>query len=116
MGAEIKVSPGTCPYCFHIHGRIYLMVSRLCSNQRNRPGYGQLYISDSSETNGRYVSAPEAMWRLNEFSLRKISCNHEVGRSLAKPTASANKKCSDNATSKFYAFKRPVQRAVQQGE
>ncbi|GBN68973.1 hypothetical protein AVEN_129897-1 [Araneus ventricosus] len=61
---------------------------------------------------GRYVSAPEAMWRVNEFSLRKISCNHEVGRSLAKPTASGNKKCSDNATSKFDAFKRPVQRAV----
>ncbi|GBM37873.1 hypothetical protein AVEN_193391-1 [Araneus ventricosus] len=36
----------------------------------------------------RYASDPEAMWRLNEFSLRKISCNHEVGCSLAKPTAS----------------------------
>ncbi|GBL74990.1 hypothetical protein AVEN_243792-1 [Araneus ventricosus] len=30
------------------------MVSPLCSNERNRPDYGQLYISDSSEArNGR---------------------------------------------------------------
>ncbi|GBN54057.1 hypothetical protein AVEN_187039-1 [Araneus ventricosus] len=62
------------------------------------------------------VSAPEAMWRLIEFSLSVKSHvgNHEVGRSLAKPTASSKKKCSDNATSKFDAFKRPVQPAVQQ--
>ncbi|GBM24848.1 hypothetical protein AVEN_245084-1 [Araneus ventricosus] len=46
------------------------------------------------------------------LKLRKISCNHEVGRSLAKPTVSGKKKCSDNATSKFDAFKRPVQWAV----
>ncbi|GBN54456.1 hypothetical protein AVEN_58743-1 [Araneus ventricosus] len=62
------------------------------------------------------VSAPEAMWRLTEFSLSEKSHvgNHEVGRSLAKPTASSKKKCSNNATSKFDAFKRPVQPAVQQ--
>ncbi|GBO31824.1 hypothetical protein AVEN_67229-1 [Araneus ventricosus] len=62
------------------------------------------------------VSAPEAMWRLVEFSLSEKSHvgNHEVGRSIAKPTASNKKKRSDNATSKFDAFKRPVQRAVQQ--
>ncbi|GBM41345.1 hypothetical protein AVEN_241497-1 [Araneus ventricosus] len=43
---------------------------------------------------GRYVSAPETMWRLNEFSLSEKSHlgNHEVGRSLAKPTASGKKK------------------------
>ncbi|GBO32406.1 hypothetical protein AVEN_264187-1 [Araneus ventricosus] len=62
------------------------------------------------------VSATEAMWRLIEFSLSEKSHvgNHEVGRSLAKPTASRKKKCNHNATSKFDAFKRPVQRAVQQ--
>ncbi|GBN67045.1 hypothetical protein AVEN_234002-1, partial [Araneus ventricosus] len=62
------------------------------------------------------VSAPEAMWRLIELSFSEKSHvgNHEVGRSLAKLTASSNKKCSHNATSKFDAFKRPVQRAVQQ--
>ncbi|GBN44075.1 hypothetical protein AVEN_22483-1 [Araneus ventricosus] len=64
---------------------------------------------------GRYVTAPEAMCRLNEFSLSENSHvgNHEVGRSLAKPTASG-KKCSDNATSKLDAFQRSVQWAVQQ--
>ncbi|GBN01157.1 hypothetical protein AVEN_166697-1 [Araneus ventricosus] len=69
-----------------------------------------------SHSDGRYVSAPEAMWRLNEFSHSEKPhvVNHEVGYSLAKPTASGKKKCSDNATSKFDAFKRPVQWAVQQ--
>ncbi|GBO17978.1 hypothetical protein AVEN_230411-1 [Araneus ventricosus] len=43
---------------------------------------------------GRYLSAPEAMWRLNEFSLSEKSHvgNHEIGRSLAKPTASGKTK------------------------
>ncbi|GBM20396.1 hypothetical protein AVEN_222102-1 [Araneus ventricosus] len=43
---------------------------------------------------GSYVSAPEAMWRLNEFSLSEKSHvgNHEIGRSLAKPTASGKTK------------------------
>ncbi|GBO28224.1 hypothetical protein AVEN_61783-1 [Araneus ventricosus] len=53
MGAEIKAPLGTCPYCFHIHGQIYHMVSPLCSNESNRHGYGQLYISDSSEARNR---------------------------------------------------------------
>ncbi|GBN44728.1 hypothetical protein AVEN_113117-1 [Araneus ventricosus] len=45
-------------------------------------------------SDGRYVSAPEAMWRLNEFSLSEKSHvdNHEIGRSLAKPTASGKTK------------------------
>ncbi|GBM39876.1 hypothetical protein AVEN_250203-1 [Araneus ventricosus] len=98
MGAEIKAPLGTCPYCFHIHGQIYHMVSPLCANERNRPGYGQLYISDSSEASqdatsvilqsndgllnndgmltfldGRYASVPELMWRLHEFSLSEKS-------------------------------------------
>ncbi|GBN54473.1 hypothetical protein AVEN_209903-1 [Araneus ventricosus] len=29
------------------------MVSPLCSNERHKPGYGQLYISDSSEARNR---------------------------------------------------------------
>ncbi|GBN97679.1 hypothetical protein AVEN_41016-1 [Araneus ventricosus] len=39
------------------------------------------------------VSAPEAMWRLIEFSFSEKPHvgNHEVGRSLAKPTASSKK-------------------------
>ncbi|GBM17097.1 hypothetical protein AVEN_133351-1 [Araneus ventricosus] len=43
---------------------------------------------------GRYVSFPEAMWRLDEFSLSEKSHvgNHEIGRSLAKPTASSKTK------------------------
>ncbi|GBN81674.1 hypothetical protein AVEN_187605-1 [Araneus ventricosus] len=45
---------------------------------------------------GRYVRAPEAMWRLNDFPLSEKShvCNHEIGRSLAKPKASG-KKCAE---------------------
>ncbi|GBO15347.1 hypothetical protein AVEN_14106-1 [Araneus ventricosus] len=53
MGAEIKAPPGTGTYCFHIHGQIYHMVSPLYSNERNSPGYGQLYIFDSSEASNR---------------------------------------------------------------
>ncbi|GBM33028.1 hypothetical protein AVEN_263515-1 [Araneus ventricosus] len=43
---------------------------------------------------GRYVSALEAMWRLDEFSLSEKSHvgNHEISRSLAKPTASGKTK------------------------
>ncbi|GBN72785.1 hypothetical protein AVEN_224330-1 [Araneus ventricosus] len=53
MGAEIKAPPGTGPYCFCIYGQIYHMVSPLYSNEQNRPGYGQLYIFDSSEASYR---------------------------------------------------------------
>ncbi|GBN18511.1 hypothetical protein AVEN_165007-1 [Araneus ventricosus] len=60
MGAEIKAPPGTCPYCFHTHGQIYHMVSPLSSNERNRPGYGQLYISDSSEAWNRRMENNQA--------------------------------------------------------
>ncbi|GBN48900.1 hypothetical protein AVEN_23538-1 [Araneus ventricosus] len=98
MGAEIKAPPRTGTYCFHIHGQIYHMVSPLYSNEGNRPGYGQLYIFDSSEAShdaalvrlqsndgllnndeiltfldGRYVSVSEAILRLNEFSLSEKS-------------------------------------------
>ncbi|GBM28854.1 hypothetical protein AVEN_43573-1 [Araneus ventricosus] len=53
-GAEIKEPPGTGPYCFHIHGQIYHMVSPLYSNERNKPVCRHLFIFDSSETsNGR---------------------------------------------------------------
>ncbi|GBM02962.1 hypothetical protein AVEN_269872-1 [Araneus ventricosus] len=60
MGAEIKAPPGTCPYSFHIHGQIYHMVYLLSSNLRNRPGYGQLYISDSSEARYRRMENNQA--------------------------------------------------------
>ncbi|GBL90731.1 hypothetical protein AVEN_27056-1 [Araneus ventricosus] len=63
MGAEIKAPPGTCPYCFHIHGQIYHMVSPLSLNERNRPGYGQLYISDSSEARNRRMLYNQACHR-----------------------------------------------------
>ncbi|GBM66094.1 hypothetical protein AVEN_169766-1 [Araneus ventricosus] len=48
---------------------------------------------ENSFNNRRYVSAPEAMWRLIEFSFSEKSHvrDHEVGRSLAKPTASGKK-------------------------
>ncbi|GBM32040.1 hypothetical protein AVEN_127379-1 [Araneus ventricosus] len=53
MGAEIKAPPGTGPYCFHIHGEIYHMVSPLYSNEGNKSGYVQLYIFYSSEASNR---------------------------------------------------------------
>ncbi|GBM69343.1 hypothetical protein AVEN_155766-1 [Araneus ventricosus] len=124
MGAEIKAPLGTCPYCFHIRGQIYHMVSPLCSNERNRPGYGQLYLFHSSEAShdatsvilqstdsllnndeiltflfGRYVSAPEVMWRLDEFSLSENS--HEIMRlavHLLNQQQVVEAKCNDNAT------------------
>ncbi|GBN12749.1 hypothetical protein AVEN_246718-1 [Araneus ventricosus] len=70
MGAEIKAPPGTGPYCFRIHGQIYHMVSLLYSNERNKPGYGQLYIFDSSEASNRRI-------------LPSL-CNGEVGRFITK--------------------------------
>ncbi|GBM39879.1 hypothetical protein AVEN_250204-1 [Araneus ventricosus] len=36
------------------------MVSPVCSNERNRPGYGQLYISDSNEARNRRVENNQA--------------------------------------------------------
>ncbi|GBL95511.1 hypothetical protein AVEN_54116-1 [Araneus ventricosus] len=60
MGAEIKAPPGTGPYCFHIHGQIYHMVSPLYSNERNKPGYGKLCIFDSSEASNRRVENNQA--------------------------------------------------------
>ncbi|GBN49800.1 hypothetical protein AVEN_33280-1 [Araneus ventricosus] len=60
MGAEIKAPLGTCPLCFHIHGQIYHMVSPLCSNERNRSGYGQLYLFDSSEARNRRMENNQA--------------------------------------------------------
>jgi hypothetical protein len=49
MGADIKSPPGNGPYCFRIHGQIYHLVSPLYPNESNKPGYGQLYIFDSTE-------------------------------------------------------------------
>ncbi|GBL98679.1 hypothetical protein AVEN_19722-1 [Araneus ventricosus] len=60
MGAEIKAPSGTGPFCFSIHGQIYHMVSSLCSNKRNKPDYGQLYIFDSSEASNRCMENNQA--------------------------------------------------------
>ncbi|GBN27293.1 hypothetical protein AVEN_155185-1 [Araneus ventricosus] len=60
MVAEIKEPLGTGPYCFRIHGQIYHMVSTLYSNERNKPGYGQLYIFDSSEASNRRMGNNQA--------------------------------------------------------
>jgi flagellar biosynthesis GTPase FlhF len=49
MGADIKSPPGNGPHCFRIHGQIYHLVSPLYPNESNKPGYGQLYIYDSTE-------------------------------------------------------------------
>ncbi|GBM66545.1 hypothetical protein AVEN_251966-1 [Araneus ventricosus] len=54
MGVEIKAPPETS--CFHIHGQIYHMVSPLYSNERNKPGYGRLYIFESSAADRRMES------------------------------------------------------------
>ncbi|GBN24309.1 hypothetical protein AVEN_89360-1 [Araneus ventricosus] len=53
MGAEVKSLPGNGPYCFRIHGQIYHRIAPLYSNERFKPGYGQLYIFDASEANSR---------------------------------------------------------------
>ncbi|GBN59907.1 hypothetical protein AVEN_130148-1 [Araneus ventricosus] len=60
---------------------------------------------------GRYVSAPEVIWRLNEFSLsEKFRVIRRLAVHLPNQQQVVKKKSSDNATSKFDAFKRPVQR------
>ncbi|GBN09787.1 hypothetical protein AVEN_160263-1 [Araneus ventricosus] len=60
MGSQIKALPGTGPYCFHIHGQIYHMVSPLYSNEGNKPGYCQFYIFDSSEASNRRMENNQA--------------------------------------------------------
>ncbi|GBN26769.1 hypothetical protein AVEN_171924-1 [Araneus ventricosus] len=60
MGAEIKAPLGTGPYCFRIHSQIYRMVSPLYSNERNKPGYGQLHIFYSSEASNRRMENNQA--------------------------------------------------------
>ncbi|GBN48901.1 hypothetical protein AVEN_23539-1 [Araneus ventricosus] len=71
MGVEIKAPPGTCPYSFHVHGQIYLMGFPLSSNERNRPGYGQLYIFDSIEASNRRMEN-------NQICLRSLMENVET--------------------------------------
>ncbi|GBO14986.1 hypothetical protein AVEN_263071-1 [Araneus ventricosus] len=53
MGAEVKSPPGNSPYCFRIHCQIYHRTAPLYSDERFKPGYGQLYIFDASEANSR---------------------------------------------------------------
>jgi hypothetical protein len=47
--AEFKSPPENGPYCSRIHGQIYYLVSPLCPNQANKPGYGQLHMFSSAE-------------------------------------------------------------------
>jgi hypothetical protein len=49
MGMEIKSLPGNGPNCFWIYVQIHHLVTPLYPNEGNKPGYGQLYIFDSSE-------------------------------------------------------------------
>jgi hypothetical protein len=49
MGAEIKSSPGNGLYSFRIYDKIYHFVSLLYPNDKNRPGYGHLYIFDTAQ-------------------------------------------------------------------
>ncbi|GBN24511.1 hypothetical protein AVEN_245857-1 [Araneus ventricosus] len=53
MGAEVKGPPGNGPYCFRSHRQIYHKITPLYSNERFKPGYGQLHIFDASEANSR---------------------------------------------------------------
>lgn len=77
MGAEMKLPPGSGPFAFRIHGQIYHRVSPLYSNENNKPGYGQLYIYDSSEANAFRMRSnegclPTLMGKLDEL-LRRIN-------------------------------------------
>ncbi|GBM87461.1 hypothetical protein AVEN_9560-1 [Araneus ventricosus] len=60
IGTEIKAPPGTGLYCFRMHGHIYHMVSPLYSKERNKPGYGQLNIFDSSEASNSSMEKNQA--------------------------------------------------------
>ncbi|GBN05714.1 hypothetical protein AVEN_207661-1 [Araneus ventricosus] len=76
MGAQIKPPPGTGPYCYRIHGQIYRMVSALYSNH-NKPGYGRLYIFDTSKATEKRMERnegclPSVMERLDSM-LRAIN-------------------------------------------
>ncbi|XP_055942022.1 uncharacterized protein LOC129972067 [Argiope bruennichi] len=58
MGAQMKPPPGIGSYCYRIHSKIYHMVSPLYSGH-NKPGYGQLYVFDSSEANEKRMERNE---------------------------------------------------------
>ncbi|GBN55823.1 hypothetical protein AVEN_56741-1 [Araneus ventricosus] len=118
MGAQIKAPPAGTVYStlqpladkkFNAHINVevcasvksvkylykYVYEGHNAASVRFQSNYG-LLNNDEFLTclDGRYVSAPEAMCRLNEFSLSEKSHvgNHEIGRSLAKPTASGKTK------------------------
>ncbi|GBN30210.1 hypothetical protein AVEN_226246-1 [Araneus ventricosus] len=57
MGDEIKAPSGRL---FRIHGQIYHMDSPLYYIVRKKPGYGQLYIFDSSEASNRRMENNQA--------------------------------------------------------
>jgi hypothetical protein len=49
MGMEIKSLSANGQNCFRIYAQIHHLVTPLYPNEANKPGYGQLYISDSAE-------------------------------------------------------------------
>ncbi|GBN05136.1 hypothetical protein AVEN_123239-1 [Araneus ventricosus] len=56
MGAQIKPPRGTGPYCYRLHGQVYLRVSPLYASDQHKESYGQLYIFDSSEATEKRLS------------------------------------------------------------
>ncbi|GBM33027.1 hypothetical protein AVEN_263514-1 [Araneus ventricosus] len=118
MGAEIKAPPAGTVYStlkpladkkFNAHINVEVCASEKIVKYLYKYVYeGHDEASVGFQTNdglinndefltfldGRYVSAPEEMWRLDEFFLSEKSHvgNHEIGRSLAKPTASGKTK------------------------
>ncbi|XP_055928511.1 uncharacterized protein LOC129959649 [Argiope bruennichi] len=94
MGAQIKAPPGTGSYCNRIHGQIYHMVSPLYSGH-NKPGYGQLYVFDTSEATEKRMVRNEGclfseMERLNSM-LKAINpfidCYQKMHRIMEKNPA-----------------------------
>ncbi|GBM17025.1 hypothetical protein AVEN_133298-1 [Araneus ventricosus] len=113
MAAEIKAPPGTVystlqplpdkKFNAHINVEVCVSVKSVkylykYIYEGHRAASVRLQSNDGLLNNdefltfldGRYASAPEALWRLNGFSHSEKShvVNHEVGYSIAKPTAS----------------------------
>ncbi|GBM59449.1 hypothetical protein AVEN_117650-1 [Araneus ventricosus] len=69
MRDEVKAPPRNGQYCFRIHGQIYHRIAPLYSNEKFKPGYGQLYVFDASEAN----------WPFGKQSILPKFCDEEVG-------------------------------------
>ncbi|GBM59019.1 hypothetical protein AVEN_7405-1 [Araneus ventricosus] len=95
MGAQIKPPSGTRPYSYRIHCQIYHVVSPSYIDH-NKPGYGQLYVFDTSKATEKRmerneVCLPSVMERLNSM-LRAINpfieCYLQMHRIIEGNTAS----------------------------